>query len=46
MGLVGQDIKMLIGEGEFEFLRNDYLSDGKIYGFLNRSIPNLVTSDL
>lgn len=45
-GHKGSDLKLLIGRGEIEFLRNDYLNDGRIYGFINRSIPNLVSSDL
>lgn len=45
-GHKGSDLKVMIGKGEIEFLRNNYLDDGCIYGFLNRSIPNLISSDL
>lgn len=42
----GNDKKLLSGEGEIEFLRKLTLNDGIIYGYLNRSIPNLVCKDL
>lgn len=45
-GHEGNDLKLLIGDGQIEFLRKDYMNDNCIYGFLNRAIPNIVTSDL
>lgn len=46
MGHVGNDLKILIDEGTIEFLRNLILNDGVMRGYLNRSIPNLVSKDM
>lgn len=46
IGSIGQDKKTLNSEGEVEFLRNMYMNDGNVYGYLNRSIPNLITKDM
>lgn len=44
-GHVGNDDKILIDEGCTEFLRNITLPDGTVRGYLNRSIPNLISKD-
>lgn len=44
-GQNGQDSKLIVGHGEMEFLRRMFTKTGCIYGYLNRSIPNIVATD-
>lgn len=45
-GQNGQDSKLIVGKGEFEFLRRMFCNDGVIRGYLMRAIPNLISTDL
>jgi len=45
-GHVGNDYKILIDNGTIEFLRNIIMDDGIYRGYLNRSIPNMVSKDM
>lgn len=45
-GQNGQDTKLIVGRGEFEFLRRLFCEDGVVRGYLNRTIPNAVSTDL
>lgn len=45
-GQNGQDTKLIVGNGEFEFLRRLFCEDGIIRGYINRTIPNAVSTDL
>lgn len=45
-GQDGADNKLIVGRGEFEFLRRMFCHDGVIRGYLNRSIPNVISTDL
>lgn len=45
-GQNGQDSKLIVGRGEFEFLRRMFCRDGRVRGYLHRSIPNAVATDL
>lgn len=44
-GQLGQDSKLIVGNGEFEFLRRMFCQDGKIRGYLHRTMPNAVGTD-
>lgn len=44
-GQNGQDSKLIVGKGEFEFLRRMFCHDGKVRGYLHRSLPNAVATD-
>lgn len=44
-GQSGQDSKLIVGKGEFEFLRRMFCKDGVVRGYLHRSLPNAVATD-